>query len=58
MQLDHQTYSQDKIMAAKWNMGNTIESKPKKTSQGRGAHMKYSATSRNKAKKRYRGQGK
>tara|TARA_B100000927_G_C16406223_1_gene445420 strand:- start:16 stop:153 length:138 start_codon:yes stop_codon:yes gene_type:complete len=45
-------------MAAKWNMGITIEAKPKKTSQGRGAHTKYSATSRNKAKKRYRGQGK
>ena len=45
-------------MAAKWNMGGTIEAKPKKTSIGRGQHTKYSATSRNKAKKRYRGQGK
>ena len=36
----------------------TIESKPKKTAQGRGQHTKYAATSRNKAKKRYRGQGK
>ena len=35
-----------------------MESKPKKTKQGRGQHTKYSATSRNKAKKRYRGQGK
>jgi hypothetical protein len=35
-----------------------IESKPKKTRQGCGDHTKYSATSRNKAKKRYRGQGK
>jgi hypothetical protein len=34
-----------------------IESKPKKTRQGAGAHTKYSATSRNGAKKRYRGQG-
>jgi len=34
-----------------------IESKPKKTRQGTGAHTKYSATSRNGAKKRYRGQG-
>jgi hypothetical protein len=59
LQLDHQTYSQDElIMAMKWNMGNTIETKPKKTAQGRGQHTKYSATSRNKAKKRYRGQGK
>ena len=45
-------------MAAKWNMGGTIEAKPKKTRQGRGQQTKYSATSRNKAKKRYRGQGK
>jgi len=36
---------------------NKIESKPKKTLQGMGAHTKYSATSRNGAKKRYRGQG-
>jgi hypothetical protein len=35
-----------------------IESKPKKTLQGTGAHTKYAATSRNKARKRYRGQGK
>lgn len=34
-----------------------IESKPKKTLQGMGSHTKYSATSRNGAKKRYRGQG-
>ena len=34
-----------------------IEPTPKKTYQGRGKHTKYSATSRNKAKKRYRGQG-
>ena len=42
-------------MAAKWNMGGTIESKPKKTRQGRGQHSKYSATSRNKAKKEAEG---
>jgi hypothetical protein len=35
----------------------TIESKPKKTRQGAGAHTKYAATSRNGARKRYRGQG-
>lgn len=35
-----------------------IESTPKNTRQGRGNHTKYAATSRNKAKKRYRGQGK
>jgi hypothetical protein len=35
-----------------------IESKPKKTRQGRSQHTKLSATSRNGAGKRYRGQGK
>jgi len=35
-----------------------IESLPKKTLQGLGKHTKYAATSRNKARKRYRGQGK
>ena len=34
-----------------------IESKPKKTRQGRGANTKLSATSRNGRNKRYRGQG-
>ena len=34
-----------------------IEARPKKTKQGRGKHTKYAATSRNKAKKIYRGQG-
>jgi len=37
--------------------GELILSKPKKTSQGYGKHTKYSATSRNSTKKRYRGQG-
>lgn len=32
--------------------------KPKKSRQGTGKHTKYAATSRNKAKKLYRGQGK
>ena len=36
---------------------DTIESRPKRTRQGRGKHTKYTATSRNGAKKRYRGQG-
>ena len=35
-----------------------IESTPKKTRQGCGQHTKYASSSRNKAKKRYRGQGK
>ena len=34
-----------------------IEAKPKKSRQGTGAHTKYATTSRNGAKKRYRGQG-
>ena len=34
-----------------------IESQPKKSRQGSGQHTKYAATSRNKARKRYRGQG-
>jgi hypothetical protein len=38
--------------------GKMIESRPKKTRQGCGQHTKLAATSRNKAKKRYRGQGK
>jgi hypothetical protein len=35
-----------------------IESKPKMTRQGEGYNTKYSATSRNNARKPYRGQGK
>jgi len=35
-----------------------IESHPKNTRQGMGKHTKYAATSRNKARKKYRGQGK
>ena len=34
-----------------------MESTPKNTRQGQGKHTKYAATSRNKAKKAYRGQG-
>ncbi len=34
-----------------------IEATPKKTRQGNGSHTKYASTSRNKAPKRYRGQG-
>ena len=46
------------IMATRFSMGDSlIESRPKKTRQGKGKHSKYSATSRNGAKKRYRGQG-
>lgn len=35
-----------------------IESIPKNTRQGNGKNTKYSASSRNKARKPYRGQGK
>tara|TARA_B100001113_G_scaffold306155_1_gene267227 strand:+ start:303 stop:443 length:141 start_codon:yes stop_codon:yes gene_type:complete len=46
-------------MATQYSMGKVgVETKPKKTSQGRGKHTRYGATSRNRAKKRYRGQGK
>jgi hypothetical protein len=38
-------------------MSGGVDSTPKKTRQGRGQHTKYSATSKNRAKKRYRGQG-
>ena len=38
--------------------GEILETTPKKTRQGRGKHTKYAASSRNKAKKRTRGQGK
>ena len=45
-------------MAMRFSIGDSlIESRPKKTRQGKGKHSKYSATSRNSAKKRYRGQG-
>ena len=46
-------------MAKRPNLnGDKIESKPKSTRQGLGKNTKYSATSRNKARKKYRGQGK
>lgn len=35
-----------------------VETTPKKSRQGNGKHSKYSATSRNSARKKYRGQGK
>ncbi len=35
-----------------------VEAIPKKSRQGNGKHSKYSATSRNSARKKYRGQGK
>ena len=44
-------------MAVRFSMGlPTIESRTKKTRQGQSVNTKLSATSRNKAKKKYRGQ--
>ena len=37
--------------------GEFDEATPKKTRQGSGKHTKYAATSSNRAKKKYRGQG-
>ena len=46
-------------MAVRFNSGiPTVEHHPKKTRQGQSARTKLSATSRNKRKKGYRGQGK
>ena len=47
-----------KTKSGAWGSSEYVESIPKKTSQGRGKHTKYSSSSRNNAKKRYRGQGK
>ena len=45
-------------MAMRFSMGDSlIETRPKKTRQGKGKHSKYSATSRNGAKQKYRGLG-
>ena len=38
--------------------GTYVKGKPKKTRQGNSQYTLLSATSRNKAKKKYRGQGK
>jgi len=46
-------------MAAKGSFtgGSFIQRKPKNTRQGNSVNTKYSASSRNGAKKKYRGQG-
>ena len=41
-----------------WNSESNVEAKPKKSRQGTGKHSKYAASSRNKAPKKYPGQGK
>lgn len=38
--------------------GSYVPTKPKSTRQGDGSSTKYSASSRNKSRKKYRGQGK
>ena len=40
-----------------FGIAQTVECIPKMTREGNGQHTKYSATARNKAKKKYRGQG-
>ena len=47
-----------KTKQGQWGSMDFVETTPKKTRQGRGKHTKYAASSRNKAKKRTRGQGK
>tara|TARA_Y100000766_G_C18661088_1_gene485214 strand:+ start:132 stop:284 length:153 start_codon:yes stop_codon:yes gene_type:complete len=37
--------------------GEYVQTTPKKTRQGTGKHTKYAASSRNSARKKYRGQG-
>ena len=44
-------------MAQKSRKDMKIESSPKNTRQGDGRNTKYAATSRNAARKKYRGQG-
>ena len=45
-------------MAVRFSMGTpTIESKPKKTRQGNSVNTILAPTSRNKRRKKYRGQG-
>jgi hypothetical protein len=40
------------------NKGSYVAGAPKKSRQGDGGGTKYAASSRNKARKKYRGQGK
>lgn len=40
------------------NKSGYVPGSPKKSRQGQGAGTKYAATSRNNARKKYRGQGK
>ncbi len=47
-----------KTKTGSWGSSTFVETIPKKTRQGDGKHTKYAASSRNNAKKPYRGQGK
>ena len=47
-----------KTKSGAWGSSQFVETIPKKTRQGTGKHTKYAASSRNEAKKKYRGQGK
>ncbi len=47
-----------KSSTGSWATGNYVPARPKKTRQGRSQNTNFSASSRNNAKKRYRGQGK
>ena len=47
-----------KTKSGAWGSTQNVESNPKKPRQGAGKNTKYSASSRNHPKKRYRGQGK
>ena len=46
-----------KAKGGAWNTSTYVPAQPKKTRQGHSMHTKLSATSRNRAKKKYRGQG-
>jgi len=46
-----------KSKTGSWSTTDFIQSPPKKTRQGAGKHTKYAATSRNSARKVYKGQG-
>ena len=46
-----------KTKSGAWGSTEFIEATPKKTLHGNGKHTKSAATSRNSARKKYRGQG-
>ena len=47
-----------KTKVGSWGSVTYVETTQKKTRQGKGKNTKFAATSRNEAKKRYRGKGK